>query len=338
MAILMTTLKVIGASILALAGSGATYQYVATKLDERDFPPIGRMVDIGGYKLHMIDRGISVEGQPTIVMDAGLGGDSLDWSLVQPEIAKFARVITYDRAGYGWSDVSPLARTSENMVVELHTMLKNASVTGQYILVGHSFGGLNVRLFAQKYPDEVVGIVLVDASHEDIYEKMQLPDMKLLSQGAWYLWFLGIPRLLLYVMTFTSSLEHNPLEKFPFELQKRLMSQRLPTKFMAAFMHEAAEFKQNCKIIQERAGLLGNLPLAVITVGKPMTIVDHMGMTTQDEIDEINRVWPELQADLVTKSSRGKQMIAENSGHLVPYNQPEIIVEAVREMVEELRK
>src|SRR3989339_1128005 len=135
MAILMTSLKIVCASILALAGSGATYQYVATKLDERNFPPIGKMVDVGGYKLHMIDSGVVVEGHPTIVMDSGISGDSCDWFLVQPEIAKFARVITYDRAGYAWSDVSPLERTSENMMQELHTMLHNAGVQGSYILV-----------------------------------------------------------------------------------------------------------------------------------------------------------------------------------------------------------
>jgi hypothetical protein len=167
---------------------------------------------------------------------------------------------------------------------------------------------------------------------------MQVPDMKLVSQVACYVWFLGIPRLLLYVMTFNSSLENNPSEKFPLwslELLKRLMSQRLSTKFMVAFMHEEAEFKQNCKMIQERAGLLGNLPLIVITKGKPMTIVETMGTATQDQLDQINLVWPELQADLVTKSSRGKQMIAENSGHAVPHSQPEIIVEAVHEMLKE---
>ena len=115
MPILMTTLKVIGASILALAGSGMTYQYVATKLDERSIPSIGRMVDVGGYKLHMIESGIE-HGGPVVVMDAGGGACSLDWQLVQPEIAKFARVVSYDRAGYAWSDTSPLPRTSKNIV------------------------------------------------------------------------------------------------------------------------------------------------------------------------------------------------------------------------------
>ena len=106
----MAVLKTIAATTLLLASSGALYQYIGTKLDEQKYPPIGKMVDIGGYKLHMIESGQNNDG-PTVVMDAGSGASSLDWQLVQPEIAKFAHVITYDRAGNGWSDASPLPRT-----------------------------------------------------------------------------------------------------------------------------------------------------------------------------------------------------------------------------------
>src|SRR3989338_6945641 len=114
----MPLLKIILISIFTLAVAGALYQYVGTKLDEQKYPPVGRMVDVGGYKLHMIDLGTKIEGQPIIVLDAGSGCNSLDWQLVQPEVAKFARVITYDRAGNGWSEASPLPRTSENVVKE----------------------------------------------------------------------------------------------------------------------------------------------------------------------------------------------------------------------------
>ena len=169
MSILISSLKIAGALIAALAGSGTTYQYVATKLDEQKYPPIGKMVDVGGYKLHMIDQGT---GGPPVVMDAGLAGYCLDWSLVQPEIAKFTRAITYDRAGYAWSDESPLERTSENVVKELHTMLHNAGVPAPYVLVGQSIGGLNMQLFANMYPNEVAGIVLIESSHKDQMEKL----------------------------------------------------------------------------------------------------------------------------------------------------------------------
>src|SRR3989339_2066255 len=146
----MTLLKIIGLSVLMVGSLGALYQYVMTQWDRKKYPPLGKMIDIGSYKIHMIDscddefkKCVSDPKQPIVIMDAGIGCSTLDWSLVQPEIAKFARVIIYDRPGYGWSDASPLPRTTENIVEELRTMLQNAGVHGPYILVGHSFGGLN---------------------------------------------------------------------------------------------------------------------------------------------------------------------------------------------------
>src|SRR3989339_1050498 len=155
MGILITSLKIIGISILVLVGLGLSYQYIATKLDARKYPPVGKLIDIGGYKLHMIDlqpESMDINNTPTVILESGFGGNSLGWSLVQSEISKFARVISYDRAGYGWSDASPFARSNENIVQELHTMLANAQIPAPYILVGHSRGGLNVRLFAMTYP------------------------------------------------------------------------------------------------------------------------------------------------------------------------------------------
>ncbi|HXF29061.1 MAG TPA: alpha/beta hydrolase, partial [Chlamydiales bacterium] len=145
---------------------GALFQFVGTKIDEQRFPPIGRLVDVGGYRLHINVTGkndLLADGT-TVVLDAGMGCNCLDWALVQPEIARMARVVSYDRAGYGWSDDSPLPRTSENIAYELHTLLQNAGMKPPYILVGHSFGGLNTRVFEQLYPDEVKAVVLVDAA------------------------------------------------------------------------------------------------------------------------------------------------------------------------------
>lgn len=155
--------------VVVLVLAGTVYQSIGTASDSRKYPPPGQLVDVGEHKMHIHCTG---EGSPTLVMDIGIGWFSLIWSFVQPEVAKFTRVCTYDRAGYAWSDPNPTPRTSQQLVQELHTLLTNAGIEGPYVLVGHSLGGLNVRLFASQYPSEVVGIVLVDAVHEETYSRL----------------------------------------------------------------------------------------------------------------------------------------------------------------------
>ena len=118
-------------------------------------------MDIGGYHLHLNCSG---EGVATVIMDSGAGGNSLSWNLVQPEIAKFTRVCTYDRAGLGWSDPGPLPRTSRQFVKELHALLVTSGIKGPYVLVGHSLGGAYVQRYAQRFPDEVAALVLLDSA------------------------------------------------------------------------------------------------------------------------------------------------------------------------------
>jgi pimeloyl-ACP methyl ester carboxylesterase len=153
--------------VLFLLLAGVVYQFVATKIDEYRYPVPGEMVDVSGYSLHLYCTG-ERGGAPTVVMDSGLGGSVLDWQLVQPEVARFARVCTYDRGGAGWSEPGAQPRTSQQFVEELHTLLGNAGVQEPYVLVGHSLGGTNMQLYASQYPDEVAGMVLVDSALEDL--------------------------------------------------------------------------------------------------------------------------------------------------------------------------
>ncbi|MCX5924604.1 MAG: alpha/beta hydrolase [Candidatus Dependentiae bacterium] len=320
MSLLITILKYIGLTILALIIIGLLYQYIATKLDEKAYPPIGKMIDIGGYKLHMIDSGT---GGPTVVMDAGGGCTTLDWSLVQSKIAKFTRVVSYDRAGHAWSDASPLQRTSENIISELHTMLHNSGVPAPYILVGHSFGGFNMQLFAGKYPNEVAGVILVDSSSEETYQKVTKPSnfsIALLKTS----FYLGIPRLMQYVPSIKRT-NNERITKYPLNIQKQYFSQVFTTKYANACIQEGLFMEQNCNQLKLVKNLLKNKPLIVISAGKPMIFMDEL------------KDWPTWQSNLVNKSSRGKQIIAQHSGHMINYDQPEIIVDAVREMVDELK-
>jgi pimeloyl-ACP methyl ester carboxylesterase len=126
--------------------------------------PSGKLVDIGGRRLHINCTG---KGQPTVVMEAGAGDFSFDWGLVQPQVARFARVCSYDRAGYAWSDPGPTPRTMRQITFELHSGLLKAGIKEPYILVGHSLGGAIVRTYVSQYPKEVAGMVLVDSVHEE---------------------------------------------------------------------------------------------------------------------------------------------------------------------------
>lgn len=125
----------------------------------------GKLIDIGGYRLHIECKG---KGEPPVMMDAGLAHGSYTWDLVTPEVAKFTRVCSYDRAGVGDSDRGKRPRTSQQIVAELSALLKKVKLKPPYILVGHSFGGMNVRLYTSQHPDQVAGLVLVDSSHEDL--------------------------------------------------------------------------------------------------------------------------------------------------------------------------
>lgn len=322
--------KRIGLSLLCLIAvlllSAAAYQSISTKLDEKKYPPIGQMVDIGRYRLHLISKG---QGGPAVVFDAGLGCGSLHWSLVQPEVAKFTRAVAIDRAGNGWSDESPMDRTSENIVTEMHEALHKANIQGPYILVGHSFGGLNVQLFANKYPDEVAGIVLVDSSHEDMVEKMKtlkIPEELVNEPLMMACSRLGFIRLGNYF-------QKSSLSAFPEETRNQMFAKSSTTKFMRTALQEWKNLQESCNQLKRAGVCLRDKPLTVLSAGKMDASASSL---TQEQIDQCIIAVQELQKDLVAKSNKGKQIIIPESDHLIPWRAPEKIVEAIREQVEQL--
>ena len=154
-------------ALLCLAGIGAAYQAIATVRDAGTYPPPGRLVDVGGYKLHIYCTGPANTGNPTVILEGGLGATTSTWAWVQPAVAQTTLVCAYDRAGMGWSDPSTGAQDAQQIAGALHTLLTNSGLAGPYVLVGWSFGGLYARVFADHYPDEVGGMVLIDSSHPD---------------------------------------------------------------------------------------------------------------------------------------------------------------------------
>jgi len=165
----MNAYQVIGvviAGVLAAAGIGAGAQALAARRDRRRFPPPGELVDVGGHRLHLTVRG-EPTAAPTVVLEAGMASMSSNWGWVRAALAHDGRVVAYDRAGLGWSDDGTPARDAATSADELHTALGAAGVGPPYVLAGHSYGGLVSRMFADRYPAEVAGMVLVDASHPD---------------------------------------------------------------------------------------------------------------------------------------------------------------------------
>lgn len=155
--------------MLLVALAGASYQAIAWRADVQRIRRPGRLVSAGAFRLNLHCTG---KGSPTVVLEAGLA-DSLDaWRGLQPDVARFVRVCSYDRAGYGYSDPGPMPRTSDRIASELHTALVSAGEKPPYVLVGHSFGGFNVRVFNGKYPEQVSGLVLIDATQEDQYRML----------------------------------------------------------------------------------------------------------------------------------------------------------------------
>jgi pimeloyl-ACP methyl ester carboxylesterase len=152
--------------LVALVIAGATYQAIATANDQAAYPPPGRMVDVGGFKLHILCAGTAVTGRPTVILESGLATSTPVWVRVQTEVARSVRVCAYDRAGIGWSEPSPNPRDARHIAGELHTLLKNAGIAPPYVLAGHSSGGIYARAYQRLYPADVVGMALLEPTPE----------------------------------------------------------------------------------------------------------------------------------------------------------------------------
>lgn len=156
------------AGFLTLAIIGAIYQAIATEIDHRTYSPPGEMVDVDDHSLHINCVG---QGSPTVILEAASLGMSAHWVRVQQQVTQTTRVCAYDRAGMGWSERGPEPRDARQISSELHILLANAGTEGPYVLVGHSYGGLYARMYAERYSEEVAGVALVDSSHPEQFTR-----------------------------------------------------------------------------------------------------------------------------------------------------------------------
>lgn len=294
----------LGAFLIVAALSGATYQWIATRKELAATPPPGRLVDIGGYRLHLWCTG---DGAPAVILDTGLGGSSAGWGFVQPDVARFTRVCSYDRAGMGYSDPGPSPRTARRIASELAELLGRSGIDGPVVLVGASIAGLNVRVFASDHPERAAGLVLVDASHED-----QAHEVPRMARIVPLLSTIGVLRL--FGVSFGQRIE---------SLAPSVRQFARATSFRAAGYKAAADeiihiWESASEVRRSRRRL--TIPVLVITGGRGA-----------------DENWRRLQRDQASLSDRGCLIVAQDSGHVVSVDQPEVVVDAIRTVVETAR-
>lgn len=317
--------------VIGVVGLGAIYQTLATSRDRRRFLPPGKLIQINGKNWHCQIMG---EGYPTVIVESGTGGMHLDWQIVQPEVAKFTRILTYDRAGCGWSDLSSHPRTAEHIVSELRQLLKEAEIEPPYVLVGMSLGGIFSRLFAYNYPEEVVGMVLVDVAHERMYEEAPTEWVELNRQLEWLSAYVlpimtqsGLFRLL--VMIDCLPLATGLLQKFPSSIQPFAKAIYSRSQFWKAFTQESVAVSVSLSQVEQarKTKSFPKIPLVVLSAGK----------ADFDITQEMRQKFQELHAELANESLQGVHIVASNSGHAIQLDEPGLVIDAIRQVVEKVR-
>jgi pimeloyl-ACP methyl ester carboxylesterase len=322
--------------LAGVVAAAVVYQKLGERRDARHFPPSGRLLSVDDHRLHFSEQG---SGAPAVVLESGIAASSLSWSHVQPLLAKFTRVVSYDRAGLAWSDPPPASPTLERITKTLASLLEKAQILPPYLLVGHSFGGLLIRAFAYERPDQVAGLVLVDpvstetwARCSDLNKRRLARGVKLSRRGAW-LARLGIVRLALAAAT----RGNRPLT---LVIAKASAGKAMP--FLARLVGELQKLPPDvlpvvrshwsrAKAFQAMAAYLEALPQCAETVSNMMVspeipvIVLSAANATPSELQERDQ-W-------VRQSQRGRHIQVENTGHWLHLERPDVVAEAVRELL-----
>lgn len=299
-----------GALILALVVA-ATVQWLLSHLALERNPAPGEMVVVDGRQMHLLCQG---QGSPAVILESGMSGTSLGWASVIEDIASFARVCAYDRAGYAWSEAGPEPRTIGNITRELRDLLRTAQVGPPYVLVGHSFGGLIVQVYASQFPEEVAGIVLVDSSHPDLARRSgRLDRMGRVAFRLKLLAPLGIARFIIDVPG------GNPQSR-PGSVRAVEKEVLATTRSFQAMASELEGLRESLNQAAEDRPRLGRKPLVVLTEGRHKI-----------------EFWHAMQEQFTELSESSAWHVVNGAGHFIHQDQPEIVVEAVRRAVESAR-
>jgi pimeloyl-ACP methyl ester carboxylesterase len=302
--------------LAALPVIGWAWRRAAERREARR-PPLGEYVDIGGRRLHVVRRG---HGGPPVVIESGGAFSSAMWWPLQDRLAALTTVVAYDRAGLGCSDPAPLPRTVEDRVSDLDAMLSRIGLEPPYVLVGHSYGGPLIRLFARRHPDQVAGLVFVDIAHEAVfstpgaqaYLRRVVLALRVIGALAW----VGALRLARVRMS-------QPSTALPYSAaHRRALESRRPTAH--SFLAGADEFNSMraigaAMLELNTPGLLGSAPVAVISHGKPFP----------GPFAVLERDHPEGMRALAALSDNSVLTVAASSSHAVPLEEPEIVIDAI---------
>ena len=306
-------------------------------------PPPGRLVSIGTHRLHVRCDG---DGSPAVIFDAALGGSSLSWSLVQPAVARLTQACSYDRAGFGWSEAGPLPRTAGRIADELHEWLRAAAVSPPYVLVGHSYGGLVMRSYASRHPNDVAGLVLIEPAIPEEWTNPTDQQRALIARGVRLCRYgataarrglaqlvsglvrvgaLRAARLVVGLVSRGGLRREDegilaPIWKLPPEARSVLREMWTQPKFFEAL---GSQIETIC---ESAAAVMSAGPANYSDF--PLTVLSSARSSEQ-----------RLNADaaLARRSTRGRHILAAESGHWIPLDAPQVVIDAIATMVEEIR-
>ena len=299
------------AAFLAIHAAGSPSLAAGLSILELEAPP-GDMVGVGSHRLHIHCMG---EGSPTVIFESGLGGTSLDWSRVQPAVSEFTRACSYDRAGYGWSESSPGPRHAARLAAELDRLLRYARVPPPYALVGHSFGGFTIRIFAARREQAVAGLVLVDAVHERQFQHMKAAGVRTPTAPTGHRFVIANPGIVP---------EGLPESVKPLARRLAAMPKALGTLYgELRWMRTSAQ----------QVGSIRHVPAAPVIVLSRGTRSGDVSLETA----RLDGAWLDLQHYLAASMNNGVLEIVDDSGHYIHLDRPERVVTAIRALVEVIR-
>jgi pimeloyl-ACP methyl ester carboxylesterase len=293
---------------VALALIGRVHEVIAGHRTLIACPMTGVRVDAGGYQLFLNCTG---QGSPAVILESGATDSSRQWAKIQPEIAPTTRACSYDRAGFGWSDPSPMPRSARQMATELHTGLVKAGIPPPYVLVGHSFGGLITQIFTGLYPDEIAGVVLDDSVHPEEVAKFpdHFPRSPVLAKLLRLTTPLGLPRFFGWCDATAACPDC--------------------VKYTSTVLAEYDEYPES-HTQAASSTKLGNRPLAVLAHDPAV------GLSGQPD-DAFESAWTAWQQDLARQSTNSSLKIAAGIGHEIQNDQPQLVINTILRMVQATR-